>query len=138
MTYADLPTLNAVLNSISGALLVAGYVFVRSGNVRAHRACMLAAFGVSTLFLVSYLIYHAEVGSVRYTGQGWARPVYFTILITHIILAAAIVPMVIMTLSRGLRGQIERHRKIARWTFPLWLYVSVTGVIVYAMLYGIG
>lgn len=135
MSYGDLPTLNAVLNATATVLLCAGYVFVRARNVRAHRACMLAAFAVSAAFLASYLVYHAQVGSVRFTGQGWIRPVYFTILITHVALAAVILPLVLVTFTRALRGQIDLHRRIARWTLPLWLYVSVTGVVVYVMLY---
>ena len=130
-----LPTLNALLNSISAVLLTTGYVLVRGGRIQAHRVCMLTAFFTSTLFLVSYLIYHANVGSVAFDGQGTIRVVYFTILISHIVLAAAIVPMALMTLVQALRGRFERHRRIARWTLPVWLYVSVTGVIVYVMLY---
>ena len=130
-----LPTLNALLNSISAVLLTTGYVLVRGGRIQAHRVCMLTAFFSSTLFLVSYLIYHANVGSVAFGGQGTIRVVYFTILISHIVLAAAIVPMALMTLVQALRGRFERHRRIARWTLPVWLYVSVTGVIVYVMLY---
>lgn len=135
MTFASLPHLNALLNSASGILLIIGYYFIRRRNVAAHKRCMIAALCTSALFLVSYLIYHFEVGSVRFQGQGWIRPVYFTILITHTILAAAIVPLVIVTVVRALRERFDRHRAIARWTLPLWLYVSVTGVIVYWMLY---
>jgi len=116
-------------------LLAAGYRFIRQRRIAAHKACMLSAFGVSTLFLISYLTYHAQVGSVRYTGTGWARYVYFFILITHIVLAAAIVPLALLTIVRALRGRFERHRAVARWTLPIWLYVSVTGVVVYLMLY---
>lgn len=135
MDLADLPTVNAVLNSISAALLATGFVMVRNGRVQAHRLCMLTAFATSALFLVSYLIYHANVGSVAFTGQGAIRIVYFAILISHIILAAAILPMALVTLVLALRGRFERHRKLARWTLPVWLYVSVTGVVVYVMLY---
>ena len=135
MTISDLPALNAALNATAGVLLVIGYVLIRQRRFRAHRAVMLAAFGVSTLFLVSYLVYHANVGSRPFTGQGPIRTVYFTILITHIILASAIVPLALITLTRGLRERFDRHVAIARWTLPIWLYVSVTGVIVYWMLY---
>ena len=135
MDLTDLPTLNAVLNTVSATLLACGYVQIRRGRIEAHRACMLAACGTSTLFLISYLVYHANVGSVPYTGQGPARAVYFTILVSHIVLAALILPLALTTLVHGLRAQFERHRRIARWTLPIWLYVSVTGVAVYVMLY---
>lgn len=137
MDLEALPTVNALLNTTSALLLAAGYSMVRRGRIQAHRVCMLTACGTSALFLVSYLVYHANVGSVAFTGQGVVRPIYFTILISHVILAAAILPMVVVTLYRALRGQFERHRKIARWTLPVWLYVSVTGVVVYVMLYGL-
>jgi len=133
---SSLPALNAVLNSASALLLAAGYLFIRSGNVAAHRRCMLAALATSTLFLTSYLIYHYHVGSVPFTSQGWTRRLYFAILISHTSLAVTIVPLVLITLYRALRNRFERHKRIARWTLPLWLYVSVTGVIVYGMLYG--
>jgi putative membrane protein len=133
---STLPALNAALNSASALLLAAGYLFIRSGNVAAHRRCMLAALATSTLFLTSYLIYHYHVGSVPFTGLGWTRRLYFTILISHTSLAVTIVPLVLITLYRALRNRFERHKRIARWTLPLWLYVSVTGVIVYGMLYG--
>ncbi|MEE8075301.1 MAG: DUF420 domain-containing protein [Candidatus Binatia bacterium] len=132
---STLPSINASLNSASTLFLVVGYLFIRRRNVAAHRLCMLAAFATSTLFLVSYLTYHFQVGSVPFDGQGWVRPLYFSILISHIILAAAIVPLVLVTLVRAVRGNFERHKRIARWTLPIWLYVSVTGVIVYWMLY---
>jgi uncharacterized membrane protein YozB (DUF420 family) len=132
---SELPTLNAALNSLSAALLFSGYAFIRRKNIGAHRACMLAAFASSTLFLVSYLIYHYQVGSVPYQGQGWIRTAYFTILISHTILATAVVPLALVTLVRALRERFPQHRRIARWTFPVWLYVSVTGVIIYLMLY---
>jgi uncharacterized membrane protein YozB (DUF420 family) len=135
LEIADLPTLNAALNAVAGALLVAGYVFIRRRQIPEHRACMIAAFATSALFLVSYLVYHAHIGSKSFEGTGIVRPVYFAILITHIILAAAVVPLALVTLTRAHRGQFARHRRIARWTFPIWLYVSVTGVIVYVMLY---
>ena len=137
MNLEALPTVNALLNTTSALLLAARYAMVRRGRIQAHRVCMLTACGTSALFLVSYLVYHANVGSVAFTGQGVVRPIYFTILISHVILAAAILPMVVVTLYRALRGQFERHRKIARWTLPVWLYVSVTGVVVYVMLYGL-
>jgi len=135
MALTDLPTLNALLNTVSAALLISGYALIRQGRVQAHRTCMLAAFATSTLFLISYLVYHANVGSVPFTGQGAVRTLYFTILISHIILAALVPPLALVTLNHGLRQRFDRHRRIARWTLPVWLYVSVTGVIVYAMLY---
>ncbi|MGE5218846.1 MAG: DUF420 domain-containing protein [Chloroflexota bacterium] len=135
MSFAQLPTLNAALNSLSAVFLLAGFLFIKSGNRDAHRACMLTAFGCSTLFLISYLIYHYGVGSVPFKGQGWIRPVYFTVLITHTILATTVVPLALITLSRAWRERFDAHRRIARWTFPIWLYVSVTGVVVYWMLY---
>jgi putative membrane protein len=135
MTIADLPALNATLNGIAAVLLVIGYVLVRRRRFEQHRRVMLTAFGTSVLFLVSYVIYHANVGSRPFGGRGPIRAVYFTILITHIILAAAIVPLAIVTVSRGLSRRYDRHRRIARWTLPIWLYVSVTGVAVYLMLY---
>ena len=133
--YTALPTVNATLNAVSGVFLLVGYVLIRRGQITAHRNAMLGAFGSSTLFLISYLIYHAHAGSRPFTGQGPIRYVYFAILISHVILAAAILPMAISTLSRGLRGRYVEHKRIARWTFPTWMYVSVTGVIVYLMLY---
>jgi putative membrane protein len=135
ISTAHLPTLNAALNSLSAVLLVAGFLYIRSKNRQAHKICMLAALGSSTLFLVSYLAYHYQVGSVPFKGQGWVRPVYFAILLSHTILAAVVVPLVLITLTRGLRQRFDAHRRIARWTFPVWLYVSVTGVVVYWMLY---
>jgi len=133
--YAIFPVINASLNGTSAVLLLIGRNFILRGRTAAHRACMLAAVITSSLFLTSYIYYHAHVGSVRFQGQGWVRPVYFTILLSHVILAMVIVPMVIITLSRALRERFDRHRAIARWTWPLWMYVSVTGVIVYFMLY---
>ena len=131
----DLPEVNATLNAISALLLVTGYILIRRGQTQEHRLCMLAAFVTSALFLASYVVYHLNVGSVAFTGQGTIRMVYFTILISHIILAIVILPMAIVTLLRALRGQFESHRRIAKWTLPLWLYVSGTGVVVYWMLY---
>jgi uncharacterized membrane protein YozB (DUF420 family) len=135
LSVTDLPALNATLNAIAATLLVIGYALIRRRRIRAHRRVMIGAFVTSTMFLASYLIYHANVGSRPFPGQGPIRIVYLTILITHIILAAAILPMVLITLSYGLRERFERHVPIARWTLPLLLYVSVTGVIVYLMLY---
>jgi len=135
MNDSVLPHLNAALNFTSFLLLVAALYQIRRGNVQAHRRLMLSALVVSGLFLVSYVVYHAQYGSVHFAGQGLVRPVYFVILITHVILAATIVPLIIITLRRALAGDFARHRRIARWTYPLWLYVSVTGVVVYLMLY---
>jgi uncharacterized membrane protein YozB (DUF420 family) len=135
MNDSVLPHLNAALNATSTVLLLAGLYQILRGRVAAHRACMLSALAVSGLFLVSYVVYHARYGSVRFAGQGAARTVYFVILVTHVLLAAAIVPLVFVTARRALRGDFARHRRIARWTYPLWLYVSVTGVVVYLMLY---
>ncbi len=130
-----LPTVNAFLNGTSAVLLTVGYVFIRLKKVTAHKTCMVTAFGVSSLFLISYLIHHYRVGSVLFGGTGFIRPVYFTLLISHIVLAACIVPLVLITIYRAWNEQFEKHMRIARWTLPLWLYVSVTGVIVYWMLY---
>lgn len=135
MTFSSLPHVNAVLNFTSAILLVTGYYFIRQRNIAAHKRCMLAALGSSALFLVSYLVYHFEVGSVRFQGQGGIRNVYFAILISHTVLATAIVPLVVITVVRALREQFDGHRAIARWTLPLWIYVSITGVVVYWMLY---
>jgi uncharacterized membrane protein YozB (DUF420 family) len=130
-----LPTVNAALNAVAGTLLVVGYVLIRQGRIQQHRRVMLAAFTTSALFLVSYVIYHANAGSRPFPGQGPIRVVYFAILISHVILAAAILPLALITLNYGLRARFDRHVPIARWTLPIWLYVSVTGVIVYVMLY---
>ena len=135
MTLRDLPALNAALNATSALLLAAGYAAIRTGRREAHRRFMLAACTSSTLFLVSYLVYHFQVGSVRFAGQGPIRTVYFVILITHTVLAVAIVPLVLVTLTRALRERFDAHRRIARVTLPLWAYVSVTGVVIYWMLY---
>jgi uncharacterized membrane protein YozB (DUF420 family) len=135
VSVSDLPALNATLNATSAVLLVTAWILIKRGRWIAHRNVMLAAVCTSLLFLVSYLTYHAQVGSVRFTKQGPIRLVYFTILLTHTVLAAVIVPMVMVTLWRGLAAKYDRHRRIARWTLPIWLYVSVTGVIVYLMLY---
>jgi uncharacterized membrane protein YozB (DUF420 family) len=131
----DQAALNASLNGLSAILLTAGFYFIVNAKIRQHRACMLTAFGVSTAFLISYVIYHVRVGNVRFLGEGWIRPVYFTLLISHVFLAIVILPLAIITLSRALKEKFPAHKRIARWTLPLWLYVSVTGVIVYVMLY---
>ncbi len=133
--YAYLPALNAILNGASAVLVATAHAQIHRGRIAAHRALMIAAVCTSSLFLISYLWYHAHVGSVHFQGQGWSRPVYFTILISHTLLAAAIVPLVIITLTLGLRRRDLKHRAIARWTYPLWMYVSCTGVIIYLMLY---
>jgi uncharacterized membrane protein YozB (DUF420 family) len=133
--YTVLPTVNATLNGISGIFLLIGYVLIKRRQINAHRNAMLGAFACSSLFLISYVIYHAQAGSRPFTGQGAIRYIYFAILISHVVLAAAILPMAVSTLSRGLRGRYVEHKRIARKTFPAWMYVSVTGVIVYLMLY---
>ena len=135
MSIHDLPAVNATLNATSGVLLVIAYALIRARRIEQHRTVMIAAFVTSSLFLVCYVVYHAQVGSVRFTRQGFVRPLYFTILVTHVSLAAAVLPLAIVTLSRGLAARYAQHRRIARWTFPIWLYVSVTGVVVYWMLY---
>jgi len=135
MSIHDLPAVNATLNALSGVLLLVAYALIRARRIEQHRKVMLAAFTTSSLFLVCYVIYHAQVGSVRFTRQGFVRPLYFTILITHVTLAATVLPLAIVTLSRGLKARYPQHRRIARWTFPIWLYVSVTGVLVYVLLY---
>jgi putative membrane protein len=131
----DLPAVNASLNALSGILLLCGYTLIRLRRIELHRRFMIAAFAASSLFLIFYIVYHAQVGSVRFTREGFVRPLYFTILITHVTLAAAVLPLAIITLTRGLKGRYPQHRRIARWTFPIWLYVSVTGVLVYVLLY---
>jgi uncharacterized membrane protein YozB (DUF420 family) len=131
----ELPAVNASLNALSAVLLLIGYVLIRSGRVQQHRRVMIAAFSTSALFLVCYIVYHAQVGSVRFTREGFVRPLYFTLLVTHIVLAAAVLPLALVTLWRGLSGNYVRHRAIARWAFPVWMYVSVTGVLVYVLLY---
>ncbi len=137
------PHINASLNALSGIFLLTGFVFIRLRMIRAHRACMLTAFVASILFLISYIIHHSirtyyfGLGPTKFTGEGAARPLYFFILGTHTVLAVVVVPFVLVTLSRALRGKFDKHRRIARWTFPIWLYVSATGVIVYLMLYQI-
>ena len=137
LSLSDLPTLNAALNGTSAILLSLGYYFIRQREIEAHKRCMLAAVTTSTLFLISYLTYHlpGRFGSVHFMRTGWIRVVYFSILTSHTILAAVIVPLVLITLSRAWKAQFDRHRRIAHWTLPLWVYVSVTGVIIYWMLY---
>ncbi len=135
MGISDLPLLNACLNATSTIFLLIGYRFIRTGRRSLHKRFMIAALTTSSVFLISYLVYHYNVGSVKFTGEGWVRVVYFSILISHTILAASVPPLAIVTLVRALRERFDRHRVIARWTFPIWLYVSVTGVIIYIMLY---
>jgi putative membrane protein len=135
MTFRDLPTLNAVLNAASAALLVSGWLLIRSGRREAHRRVMTAALVSSALFLVSYLVYHARVGSVRFPGTSAVRSVYLAILLTHTLLAAAVAPLAVTVFILARRARFDRHRRLARWTLPVWLYVSVTGVTIYLMLY---
>jgi uncharacterized membrane protein YozB (DUF420 family) len=135
VTVADLPAVNATLNATAAVLLAIGYWLIRHGRITQHRRVMIAAFCTSVLFLISYLVYHAQAGSKHFPGQGLVRGVYLGILLTHTVLAAAIPPLALITLWRGLSARYDRHRRIARWTLPIWLYVSVTGVIVYLMLY---
>jgi uncharacterized membrane protein YozB (DUF420 family) len=133
--YSTLPAVNATLNATSGIFLLTGYILIKRRQINAHRNAMLAAFASSTLFLTSYLVYHYHAGSRPFPGVGAIRFVYFAILISHVLLAIAILPLAISTLTKGLRGQYVRHKRVAKWTFPLWMYVSVTGVVVYVMLY---
>jgi uncharacterized membrane protein YozB (DUF420 family) len=135
LALTDLPAVNAALNATSAVLLASGYRYIRRRRIVAHQRCMIAACVTSTLFLLSYLIYHYNIGSMPFRGQGWVRPVYFTILISHTILAAAIVPLVLVTLYRAWKANFAKHARIAKWTLPIWLYVSVTGVVIYWMLY---
>lgn len=135
LDYTAFPAINATLNGASAVLIVTGRGLIKRGRVAAHRACMIAAVVASSLFLVCYIYYHAHAGVIRFQGQGLVRPLYYSILISHMILAAVIVPLVIITLARAWRGTFDRHRAIARWTFPVWLYVSVTGVVIYVMVY---
>jgi uncharacterized membrane protein YozB (DUF420 family) len=137
MTLRDLPALNASLNALSALFLLLGWACIRARRRDAHRAFMLAAFGTSSLFLISYLVYHFQVGSVRFQGEGLLRTVYLAILLSHTVLATLVVPLVLATLFRALRGRFEAHRSLARYTLPIWAYVSVTGVVVYWMLYGL-
>ena len=133
--YAYFPVLNATLNGTSAALLLTGRVFIARGRIAAHRACMLSALAVSAVFLISYLTYHYHVGEVRFSGTGWVRPLYFLILVPHVMLAGLIVPLALATAYFALQARFTTHRKIARWTWPLWMYVSITGVVIYFMLY---
>lgn len=135
LALADFPALNASLNATTAVLLVTGFALIRMKRVALHRGFMLSALAVSCLFLASYLYYHAHIGSKPFAGVGWIRPVYFAILISHTVLAVAIVPLALVTLARALRERFDRHRRIARWTLPIWLYVSVTGVVIYLLLY---
>ena len=135
MTVADLPTVNACLNALSFFLLTLGYRSIRNRRARTHRRWMLAALSTSGLFLLSYLVYHQQVGHVPYPYQDWTRPVYFAILIPHVILATAMVPLVILAVFHAFRGRFRRHRRIARWLWPVWMFVSVSGVAVYLLLY---
>jgi putative membrane protein len=135
MTIADLPAVNASLNAVSAVLLATGFVFIHRRDVERHRLCMLGAFVVSTLFLVCYVVYHLEHGSTPFTGRGWVRPLYFGLLVSHVLLAMAVVPLALVTLYRAWHDDFARHRRIAVVTFPIWMYVSVTGVVVYWMLY---
>jgi len=136
MTLADLPVVNACLNGLSAVFLTAGYAFIRRGHKSAHRNCMISAFTTSVIFLICYLTYHLTVKTVtRFRDPDWFRPVYLTILLTHTILAVVIVPLAVMTLQRAAQGRFEQHKKIARWTWPIWMYVSVTGVVIYLLLY---
>ncbi len=137
MSVSDLPTVNAFLNGTAATLLVAGFLLIRAGRRGAHRRAMTAAFACSILFLVSYLVYHAQAGSVRFQGTGTVRTVYLSILLTHTVLAAAVPFLAVATLALAVKGRFETHRKLARFTLPVWLYVSVTGVVIYLMLYRI-
>ncbi len=135
ISLSDLPTVNATLNGVSALLLSGGYLAIRRRRIAVHRRFMLAALATSTLFLTSYIVYHLSAPAVRFGGQGWIRPVYFAMLISHVILAAALLPLVLVTVIRALRGRFDAHRRLARWTLPIWFYVSVTGVLVYVALY---
>ena len=135
IAISDLPALNATLNAVSAVFLTAGYILIRRGRQSMHKKCMLTALAASTAFLTSYIIYHANVGSRPFPGHGPIRIVYFSILVSHVALAATILPLALTTAARGLRAQYGRHVKVARWTLPIWLYVSVTGVVIYVMLY---
>lgn len=137
MSLSDLPAVNACLNSLSAVLLAIGYRFIRRNKIIAHRNCMIGAFLVSTLFLICYLVYHFNAGRTVFKEPAWFRPIYLVLLLSHTVLAVVIVPMVLVTLSRALKQRFDRHRQIARWTWPLWMYVSVTGVIIYLLLYQI-
>ena len=135
MNAHDLPTINAILNSISGILLALGFIQIKRQRIQAHKRLMLSALTASVLFLTSYLIYHARVGSVPYPHFDWTRPLYFVVLIPHVILAAAMVPFILLMVRHALRGRFDAHRRLARWVWPVWMFVSVSGVVVYTMLY---
>lgn len=135
ITISDLPAVNALLNGLSAVFLTAGYLFIRRQRRKAHRNCMIAAVVTSTLFLVCYLTYHAQAGRTTFREPAWFRPIYLTILLTHTVLAVLILPLVVMTLNRALKERFELHKKIARWTWPIWMYVSITGVVIYLLLY---
>ena len=135
LSLHDMPALNAFLNGSSFILLLCGFFFIKRGKITVHKSFMIAALSVSILFLISYLVYHFQVGSVRFTKEGWIRPLYFSILTTHTILAMAVPPLAAITLFRALKERFPKHKKIARWTLPIWMYVSVTGVVIYWMLY---
>lgn len=137
MSFSDLPAVNATLNGLAAVCLTAGFVFIRRGNRVAHRQCMLAAILLSVLFLICYITYHLKAGRTVFQNPAWFRPIYLTLLLTHTVLAVTIVPMIIITATRALRERFDAHKKIARWTWPLWMYVSVTGVIIYLLLYQI-
>jgi len=137
MALSDLPAVNACLNGLSTCFLFAGFILIRRKRIAAHRACMLGAVAASTLFLACYLYYHFHAGRTEFRNPAWFRPIYLTILLTHTVLAVVIVPMVIVTLVRALRERFDQHKRLARWTHPLWLYVSVTGVLIYFLLYQI-
>ena len=137
MTLSDLPPINAGLNSLSTIFLTLGFIFIRQKKIEAHRNCMIAAFCTSTLFLAGYLVYHYFAGRTTFKDPQWFRPIYLAILLTHTVLAVVIVPLIFVTLSRALKARYELHKKIARWTWPIWMYVSVTGVLIYFLLYQI-
>jgi putative membrane protein len=137
MKFEYLSTVNALLNFCSFILLLIGYLHIKAGRRKEHKTFMIAAFATSGLFLISYLLYHAKVGSVAFNGEGWSRPVYFSILVSHIVLAATILPMAVLTIYRALKGKFDIHKSLAKKTLPIWLYVSISGVIVYLMLYQI-
>jgi len=135
LELSHLPKINACLNGLSAVFLTMGFIFIKRKKISAHRTCMTGAFVVSTLFLASYLYYHFHAGATRFMGQGWVRPVYFSILISHTILAVVVVPLILTTLAFAIRGQFDRHARLARWTWPIWMYVSLTGILVYVILY---
>lgn len=137
MSLSDLPPLNAALNGVSATCLILGLFFIRRGRMAAHRRCMLTALTASGIFLASYLYYHFHAGRTVFRDPAWFRPIYLTLLLTHTVLAVAILPMIAVTLTHALRGAFERHKRIARWTWPMWMYVSVTGVLIYFLLYQI-